>query len=679
MQNKFFSKCFSSGMTALLIASNFSPVLASTKTARYQQAENRVKTAQKKYNNGAVTFLNSQVGSSKHKVESRVSQANKLYKIKSKKSSVKKFKTYYKYYLSHRYKTAPTYNFVSGGEQITQKLDIKSSITFKTLKKQAQILDSTNAARKKYGANAKQKKAIKLCPDLMTSALMPAALYQSSIDKNDTHDHWFFEAQYSSKKARKISDFCLETISENLSCGRDDANVGWVNEERDDYLKYKKYKGKNKKKANYYKNAAGHYINVMSAFGGNGAVGFGFVSYSTAGRYTTVKAMKKSSKKAKFYTSSQWLAKVNSYENKLKAELNNAKSNLEKVKIEEAKKLVVDLSTEAYIYNGKDKSPGITVYNGIGEKLTKNKDYVIGAEAPSESISGEDNKSNNDAESTDNTQTNMEPTENTSGNDAESAENKSENLIREDNNAESGENKNAELAEDPNENSKDSEDNNQDKVEKITIKTGSATKPYDGTPLTCNTYTITEGAVKDGDILTIETIGTITDVGCVKNTATCKIMRDDTDVTDKYDITLECGDLTVTANESEKQSSEVKYTGKWVGSYKVTVTGIGDYAGQKATATFKIVPPSMKKPSVKAGKKSITVKYSNPDGNSWNYQIAIKKKGKKWKYYKTSKFSKKFKKLSKKKKYYVKVRAYKNTNNGTYYGGWSKTISKKTK
>ena len=118
---------------------------------------------------------------------------------------------------------------------------------------------------------------------------------------------------------------------------------------------------------------------------------------------------------------------------------------------------------------------------------------------------------------------------------------------------------------------------------------------------------------------------------------------------------------------------------KNLGSYKVTVTGTANYKGT-VTASYVIRPAKCKTPSVKAGKKKMTVKWKKLGGGSQTYQIYVLKKGtKKAKYYTSTKTSKTIKKLAKKKTYSVKIRSYKKISGKTYYGAWSGTRKVKTK
>lgn len=138
-------------------------------------------------------------------------------------------------------------------------------------------------------------------------------------------------------------------------------------------------------------------------------------------------------------------------------------------------------------------------------------------------------------------------------------------------------------------------------------------------------------------------------------------------------------------DQKGKMLSADRYTVKYssgrknLGSYTVSVYGKGDVTGT-ASAKYVITPAKMKTPSVKAGKKKITVKWKKLGGGSQSYQIYVLKKGtKKAKYYTSTGSSKTIKKLSKKKYYYTKIRSYKKINGKTYYGAWSNAKKVKVK
>ena len=142
--------------------------------------------------------------------------------------------------------------------------------------------------------------------------------------------------------------------------------------------------------------------------------------------------------------------------------------------------------------------------------------------------------------------------------------------------------------------------------------------------------------------------------------------------------------------------SGTDYTVKWsnkspkdVGQYTITITGKGVYKGT-AKATYRINPKgtSIKKP--KKAKKAITVKWKKQQAKMsksriTGYQIQLAtdrkftKNVKKVKVKGYKKTSRKVKKLKARTKYFVKVRTYKTIGKTTYYSGWSKVKTVKTK
>ena len=87
--------------------------------------------------------------------------------------------------------------------------------------------------------------------------------------------------------------------------------------------------------------------------------------------------------------------------------------------------------------------------------------------------------------------------------------------------------------------------------------------------------------------------------------------------------------------------------------------------------------------SVNSGKKSIKIKWKKVSGVS-GYQLQYAtnksfKKGKKITIKSNSTTVRTIRKLKNKKKYYVRIRTYKVSNNKTIYSKWSATRNKKTK
>ena len=91
-------------------------------------------------------------------------------------------------------------------------------------------------------------------------------------------------------------------------------------------------------------------------------------------------------------------------------------------------------------------------------------------------------------------------------------------------------------------------------------------------------------------------------------------------------------------------------------------------------------PAKVKSVNLKAKKKKLNVKWKKVSGAT-GYEVMYAKnnkfKGKKTVTVKKNKVT--LKKLKPKKKYFVKVRAYKTINGNTYYGKWSKTVKVKVK
>ncbi len=118
---------------------------------------------------------------------------------------------------------------------------------------------------------------------------------------------------------------------------------------------------------------------------------------------------------------------------------------------------------------------------------------------------------------------------------------------------------------------------------------------------------------------------------------------------------------------------------KSVGKATAKVVFKGNYSGTK-TLTFKIVPKTTKISSLKAGKKSFTVKYSKQtSGSGYEIQYSTSKSFKGAKTVKITKnktVSKTVKKLKSKKTYYVRVRV---TKGSSYKSNWSAVKKVKVK
>ena len=121
----------------------------------------------------------------------------------------------------------------------------------------------------------------------------------------------------------------------------------------------------------------------------------------------------------------------------------------------------------------------------------------------------------------------------------------------------------------------------------LTVKTGSASKTYDGTALTSSEVTITGLAA--GETITVTPTGTITQAGTEENSCT---ITWGTAKKSNYDLTTELGTLTVN-NAAAKltittPSSSKTYDGTPLAGGEATVSGLigGDSVTVKATGTI---------------------------------------------------------------------------------------------
>lgn len=147
--------------------------------------------------------------------------------------------------------------------------------------------------------------------------------------------------------------------------------------------------------------------------------------------------------------------------------------------------------------------------------------------------------------------------------------------------------------------------------------------------------------------------------------------------------TVHYGSLTL----KEGRDYEVRYyDGLSVGHASVWINGMGLYKGSLYVGYYITAPvvPSAKLKSLSSASKKLTVKWKKASKVS-GYQIAYstsKKFAKNNKYVTVkgaSKVSKKITKLKSKRKYYVKIRAYKSIGGTKFYSAWSNVKSKKTK
>ena len=147
------------------------------------------------------------------------------------------------------------------------------------------------------------------------------------------------------------------------------------------------------------------------------------------------------------------------------------------------------------------------------------------------------------------------------------------------------------------------------------------------------------------------------------------------------DVVVTLGEKTLVAGTDYEVTYENNVK---VGLASVKIAGKGKYEGE-ITKTFKINPKSVALTSVKAQKKALKATWKKSANKVTGYQVRYST-SKTFKNSKTAsvKYTKKVnskvvKNLKSNKRYYVKVRTYTKTADGTYYSVWSKAKSVKVK
>lgn len=128
-------------------------------------------------------------------------------------------------------------------------------------------------------------------------------------------------------------------------------------------------------------------------------------------------------------------------------------------------------------------------------------------------------------------------------------------------------------------------------------------------------------------------------------------------------------------------SSTGRVTARGVGYANITAASIdGSNIEKRATVIVKPAKASLKKIKLsKYNKRQILIKVKSQKNVNYQYQYSKNKKFKKAKSIRSSSAALTTSKLSKKKKYYVRVRAYYTYAGKNYYGAWSKAKSIRTK
>jgi len=142
-------------------------------------------------------------------------------------------------------------------------------------------------------------------------------------------------------------------------------------------------------------------------------------------------------------------------------------------------------------------------------------------------------------------------------------------------------------------------------------------------------------------------------------------------------ITVKKGSTTLKKNTDYTLTFN-KSTRKEIGTYKVTIKGIGKYTGS-VTKSFKIVPKGTKFTSVKPTADSVTLKWTAQKTKTNGYQIQIATRSSfsdaETYFSSISKTKRIIEDLDSDTKYYVRIRTYKIVNGEKVYADWSATKS----
>ena len=513
----------------------------------------------------------------------------------------------------------------------------------------ATLLDTCNNYRKSDNnfTEANNRVAMKLSPEMVVSATASAMVSRNQMA------HVLFRTD--DAEIDKINFPNATNWSENIAWGYSDPYDGW-------YVKEKKIYD------NKEEGVTGHYTSIMGDFGTAPMTGIG-ISYGSTDYRVAYCQRFANRAVGKTYTAQEWRNAVNSFASDAKAKLDQAKATKEKIESKDSSAVKYYTDAENALQNAK---------SNLAEK---EKAVMAGEKVVTDKTNASQNLKN------------QMDAANKSVTDAETAVSEKEALQQKAQDAKDVAQKEYDQAkaidrENP-ETYRDAFPDLVQAVQAVTDKKSDVSQAKDALDTAAKETEATESSLQDvrktyeedkaafeeakktyDDFVKKESPLEIRKVVLYKTLLTYngKVQKPSVKVYDENGARITAG-------------FKVSYPSgcKNLGSYKVTVTGTANYKGT-VTASYVIRPAKCKTPSVKAGKKKMTVKWKKLGGGSQTYQIYVLKKGtKKAKYYTSTKTSKTIKKLAKKKTYSVKIRSYKKISGKTYYGAWSGTRKVKTK
>lgn len=534
-------------------------------------------------------------------------------------------------------------------KSVYDETTFNEAFSVKNLLELADLLDTCNNYRKTDDnfTEANNRVAMKLSPELVVSATASAMVSRNQVA------HVMYQTSDSAISKNNFPG--ASHRAENLSWGYRDPFDGWYKEEKEIF--------DNKKEGE-----TGHYTNIMGDFGAAPMTGIGISYGSTKYRVTHCQRFANRAV-GKTYTSQEWRNAVNSFASDAKAKLDQAKATKEKIEAKDSSAVEYYTDAETALQNAKS------------DLAEKEKAVTAGEKAVTDKTNASQNLKN------------QMDAANKSVTDAETAVSEKEALQQKAQGAKDAAQKEYDRAkaidrENP-ESYRDAFPDLVQAVQAVTDKKSDVNQAKDALDTSVKETEAAESNLQDvrktyeEDKVAFEEAKKTYDDFVKKESPLeiRKVVLSKTLLT--YNGKVQKPSVKVYDENGTRitKGFKVSYPSgcKNLGSYKVTVTGTENYKGTVITS-YVIRPAKCKTPSVKAGKKKMTVKWKKLGGGSQTYQIYVLKKGtKKAKYYTSTKTSKTIKKLAKKKTYSVKIRSYKKISGKTYYGTWSGTKKVKIK
>lgn len=523
------------------------------------------------------------------------------------------------------------------------------AFSVKNLLELADLLDTCNNYRKTDNnfTEANNRVAMKLSPELVVTATASAMVSRNQIDHvlYQTSDSLISKNNFPGARHR----------AENLSWGYVDPFDGWYTEEKKGY-------------DNKEEGVTGHYTNITEDYGSAPMTGIGISYGSTKYRVTHCQRFTNSAV-GKTYTAQEWRNAVNNFASGAKVKLDQAKALKDKIEAKDSSVVKYYTDAETALQNTK------------ADLATKEKAVTDGEKAVTDKTNASQNlkhqmdaanKSVTDAENAVSEKKVLQQKAQDAKDVAQKEYDQAKAIDRE--NPETYRNEFPELVQ---------------AVQAVTDKKSDVSQAKDALDTSVKETEAAESNLQDvrktyeEDKAAFEEAKKTYDDFVKKESPLeiRKVVLSKTLLT--YNGKVQKPSVKVYDENGTRitEGFKVSYPSgcKNLGSYKVTVTGTENYKGT-VTASYVIRPAKCKTPSVKAGKKKMTVKWKKLGGGSQTYQIYVLKKGtKKAKYYTSTKTSKTIKKLAKKKTYSVKIRSFKKISGKTYYGTWSGTKKVKVK